>query len=115
MKKTEIMSTKHNSRAKRETDKIFLSHIFQYWRQMNGLPVKRPRFNEDSEILSYPKEPYNPTHGGYRCSRGNHYSKIEPIAYIAIENSQLQTNERTPDGSKTNPSKGFKLTETLRY
>lgn len=45
---------KANSRAKRETVKIFLSHLFHYWCQMNGLPVRRPHFNEDSEVLSYP-------------------------------------------------------------
>lgn len=61
------------------------------------------------------KESYNPTHGGYKCSRGNHYSKIEPSAYIAIENSKLQINERSPDGKTNHSSKGFKLKEALSY
>jgi len=48
---------KANSRAQRETIRLFLSHVFQYWRQMKGMPVKKPRAGNGGEIVSFPGIP----------------------------------------------------------
>jgi len=48
---------KANSRAQRDTVRLFLSHFFQYWRQVRGLPNKKPQSSRGGEIIAFPGIP----------------------------------------------------------
>jgi len=48
---------KANSRARRETVRLFLTHLFQYWRQMRRLPSKKPRIPKNGGIIAFPGIP----------------------------------------------------------
>ena len=46
--------SKANSRARRETVRLFLTHLLQYWRQLRVLPVKKPRLAEGAKMVEFP-------------------------------------------------------------
>lgn len=46
-----------NSQARRTTIHLFLTHLLQYWRQMEGLPIKKPVIKNGGKIITFPGMP----------------------------------------------------------